>query len=177
MQRMHEEEIWKPIPNYPRYQLSNLGRVQGPNKILKPTIDRDGYAQVGLYKNGKGKTHKIHVLMCIVYHPDTHFPGAYALHRNHVRWDNKEGNVYWGTQSQNMIDMVEAGRNTPGDKHWNSIMNWDKVRELRRRVAGGESATAVGKEFGITQPTASDIIRGVTWIEKESENDDGEEAN
>ena len=45
-----ENEIWKPIPNYDGYEVSNYGRVKslklGRELILKPFISKRGYYRV-----------------------------------------------------------------------------------------------------------------------------------
>ena len=53
-------EIWKPIKDYPNYEVSNLGRVKtlnynktGKEKILKPIQYKNKRRRVNLYKDGK----------------------------------------------------------------------------------------------------------------------------
>lgn len=83
-----KKEFWKPILNYEGlYQSSTFGRVRSidrwvkskngsvrlsKGKILKPGTDKDGYLQVGLYKNGKRKTYKVHRLVAeaFIQNPD-----------------------------------------------------------------------------------------------------------
>lgn len=44
------EEQWRKIENYPFYSVSNLGRVRSDRygRILKPSLDTNGYPQVNL---------------------------------------------------------------------------------------------------------------------------------
>ena len=57
-------EIWKPIKNYKKYFVSNLGKVKSfkQNKkgnILKQICDKDGYKYLTLCKNNtKTNFHK-----------------------------------------------------------------------------------------------------------------------
>lgn len=66
-------EIWKVIPGYENYEVSNLGRVKGPLKMLKPTIVEMGkktkkYYQVcNLSKLGKVKKFYIHQLVAYAF--------------------------------------------------------------------------------------------------------------
>ena len=66
-----EKEVWRDIPNYEGYQVSNLGRVKSleridvrghrvNEKILKPSITRNGYYLIGLYKNSIQKVYYVH---------------------------------------------------------------------------------------------------------------------
>lgn len=52
-----ETEIWVVIVEYPRYSVSNLGRVKNTetNRILRPLKQTYGYIQVGLYHEGVRK--------------------------------------------------------------------------------------------------------------------------
>lgn len=65
------EEIWKAIPDYPDYQISNLGRVKllkfGKEWILKRRKDEYGYLSVGLCNRTTQKTFFIHRLLGIVF--------------------------------------------------------------------------------------------------------------
>jgi len=62
-----KKEIWKNITDYPDYQVSNYGRVKSlkfdKERYLKYGIDDRGYHHCVLYKNGKGKKHKAHLLV------------------------------------------------------------------------------------------------------------------
>lgn len=66
------KEIWKTIPKYPNYQISNLGRVRSKysDKILKLTITRYGYVTVILYKNKKAYYNRVHRLVALAFIPN-----------------------------------------------------------------------------------------------------------
>ena len=59
------KEIWKDIPNYDNYQASNLGNIKNKKtgKILKPYKNTNGYLQVELWKNNKGKKIVVHKII------------------------------------------------------------------------------------------------------------------
>ena len=67
---MEQIEIWKTIPNYEDYQVSNLGRVKslrfGKEKILKHSM-AGNYEKLGLNKLKKAKTFKVHKLVAIAF--------------------------------------------------------------------------------------------------------------
>ena len=58
-------ENWASIDGYLNYQVSWWGRVTNTKtgRILKNTFGSHGYLHVGLSKNGKVKTHCIHVMV------------------------------------------------------------------------------------------------------------------
>lgn len=77
------EEEWRPIPGYEGlYEASNLGKIRSidreirhskngtltlKGRVLKLGIDKDGYLQVQLNKNGRGKTFRVHRLVWMAF--------------------------------------------------------------------------------------------------------------
>lgn len=60
-------EIWKPIPGFESYQVSNTGQVQGLRGwILSPNI-QDGYKSVTLSLNGQTYKYSIHRLVAAAF--------------------------------------------------------------------------------------------------------------
>lgn len=76
-----KKEIWKAIPDYQGYEVSNLGRIRTNNKVthsalgerhwknrvLKLKTDRDGYKRVSLWANGKNKDWLVHRIVASVF--------------------------------------------------------------------------------------------------------------
>ncbi len=50
-------EEWRSVSGNAKYQVSNIGRVRHveTERIMKPSITKDGYSQVGLYNNKSQK--------------------------------------------------------------------------------------------------------------------------
>ena len=84
---MENIEIWKDVENYEGlYQVSNLGRVRSldrdiyyqngtfhshiKGKILVPCLNKYGYANVNLCKNGKRKNITVHRLVALAFIPN-----------------------------------------------------------------------------------------------------------
>lgn len=65
------EEIWKVIPDYPDYQISNYGKIKslkrGKDRILRPYTDGLGRLNVILYRNGKRVKRMSHALTYEVF--------------------------------------------------------------------------------------------------------------
>lgn len=62
------EEIWKEIPDYPDYQVSNQGRIKslkfGKERILTPReSSKEGNYSITFCQNGKKKTKRVYKLM------------------------------------------------------------------------------------------------------------------
>lgn len=116
---MIQEEIWKDIPEYEGlYQVSNLGRVKSlprtivrsdgrkqlvKERILKGRLGTTGYFTVGLYKDKKQKTHKVHKLVAIAFlgHEPNGFNGLIVDHLDNNRLNNKLENLQLITTREN----------------------------------------------------------------------------
>ena len=68
-------EVWANISYSENdYQISNFGHIKssknGKIKILRPFVDKDGYLNVVLSKNGKTKIFKVHRLVASAFVPN-----------------------------------------------------------------------------------------------------------
>jgi hypothetical protein len=104
-------EVWKGIPNFENYQVSNLGNVRslnyrktGKTKVLKKSVNTNGRYKVNLYKKGKsfGNT-KISVLVAQAFL--NHKPNGHKLvvdHINNISKNDKLYNLQVITHRQNL---------------------------------------------------------------------------
>lgn len=101
-------EKWKDIKKYEgKYQVSNLGNVRSLNyhrenkiKRLKKSNDKAGYLVVGLCKNGKIRTYKVHRLVAeaFIFNPDN-LPQI--NHKDENKNNNSVFNLEWCTSKYN----------------------------------------------------------------------------
>lgn len=96
-------EIWKDIKGYPKYQISNEGRVWSKKHqiYLKPRINKSGYYQVCMMCiNGKIKTEVIHRLVAINFIPNPdNLPQV--NHKDGNKLNNNIDNLEWCTAKEN----------------------------------------------------------------------------
>ncbi len=78
--------------------------------------------------------------------------------------------LFLGTQKENIADMIKKGRYSSesgvgsGEKHWNSKLTEEHVREIRRLLEIGKyTQQQLGTKFGVSQVTISDIKRKAVW--------------
>lgn len=108
------------------YEVNELGQVRSVDRVveykngstrkfkgreLKPAMNRDGYAVVGLSKNGIGKTMTVHKLVAETFLPNPeNFPEVH--HKNHNRADNRAENLQWTSRAEQFDDHYKAAHGT-----------------------------------------------------------------
>ena len=96
------EEVWKPIFDFPRYFISNLGRVRSTYsyKILKLKKCRDGYLKVCLCKNKSKHYVFVHRLVANAFIAN---PNRYPIinHKDENKANNCYTNLEWCTHKYN----------------------------------------------------------------------------
>lgn len=86
--------IFKEIPGYPRYEVSNHGQVRRKQdgSLLEGGLSSQGYPKVKLTnEDGDRKDENVHVLESRAFHGE--IPGARIVHLNSVKSDNRLGNL------------------------------------------------------------------------------------
>lgn len=103
-----EVEIWKPIEDWPRYEISSFGRVRNVLKgnILMPIVDKNGYHKVCLYDYRDGKTvrkdWRIARLVCLAFYGKPEGEKQFADHIDRCRINNYYKNLRWASGSESM---------------------------------------------------------------------------
>ena len=100
-----ENEVWKDIEGFEKYQISSYGRVRSlrfnKESILKPCKKNTRYYFVVLYNNNIPKTSYLHRLVAENFIPNT----DNKLTVNHMNGDksnNKVTNLEWATSKENI---------------------------------------------------------------------------
>lgn len=113
------KEIWKDIKGYEGlYQVSNLGNVKRirfinihsnypKEKMKSKKLRKDGYYEIALYKNGKGKSIQIHRLVAKAFIKEIDGK-EYVNHINGIKTDNRVENLEWVTASENKIHSINV---------------------------------------------------------------------
>ena len=139
-------ERWLPIPDFEGiYEVSNYGRVRSLNRIIltsdrrklhlkgrikKPTPNiKSGHLLIMLWKDNVQYPKFVHQLVSAVFIGPCP-PGQETRHKDSNPMNNNDWNLHYGTRSDNMQDMVKAGRN----HHQNQYTKRARITQL-----GGES--------------------------------------
>lgn len=114
-------ETWKPVPGYPGYEISDMGRARSiakvlsnargtytrPSQVLVPFITPKGYVTYSARREGKYTRFLAHraIYGAFVGSVD----GVQVRHRNGVPSDNRIENLTVGSNADNQRDSVEHG--------------------------------------------------------------------
>ena len=172
-------EIWKPVPGWEglyeicleRQEARSVDRMvsagRGGHRLARGTVlktqNSRGYAQVCFKEDGKSTTVKLHHFICAMAHGPRPSPKHVARHLNGDSRDNRPENLAWGTQAENLADMIRHGTSTKGEKNPRAVLGENDAREIRRRCAAGERHGAIAKDFGVSPSNVSAIARRVSW--------------
>lgn len=164
-------EEWRPVPGFPLYEVSNLGRVRthkplgGPSErprqeplLLRTRLNSHGYRRVGLRRDGANFVRTVHALVLVA------FAGARPAdmecrHLNGDKTDNRLVNLAWGTRAENARDLVQHGGHA-GEHNWNSKLTTADVRAMR---AANAPPSALAARYKICERHAADVIAGKRW--------------
>ena len=100
----------KEIMKYPKYFILPCGKVFSgkTGEYLKPSYDKQGYARVSLYNNGKSTTIKIHRLVAEAYIPNPENKTD-VNHKDGNKSNNDVSNLEWATRSENIKHAFNNG--------------------------------------------------------------------
>lgn len=158
------KEIWKTVPDFENYLVSNLGNVlnQKYNRYKKPTKCQNGYWSIGLSKNGKYKFWLLHRLVAITFLPNPQNKPQ-VNHINSDKKDNSVQNLEWVTSKENNIHSVARDIGVKGMKVWTAKLTEQNVVEIRNRLQKGEMLVTLAKEFKVCKQTIFKIKKNKIW--------------
>lgn len=164
-----ENEIWNPIPGYPPYYVSNLGRVKNSrtNKIRKPVLnDCNGRYRVQLYikETDSRKTFYVYHLVMLAFVGPMPFDKREVNHIDGDKENNKLENLEYVTSKENKIHAKKMGRIPLGSKRPNSKLNESQINRIRKiYIPYKYSWRRIAEEYGVSTGTIKDIFDGKSW--------------
>ena len=134
------DEVWKEIPDYDDYMISNLGKVKSfkknSDRILKPGIKCEYYFVVLTNNNGKLVSKLIHRLLAeaFIENPDN-LPNVDHMDSN--RLNNNLSNLRQTSQSQNNFNKNKQNSKTSSKYkgvYWNkTAQKWAAQVKFERK--------------------------------------------
>jgi hypothetical protein len=163
----------KPVPGYEdEYYLDpELMRVVNTKtgRPLKPQYNRDGYAEVQLWRHNKGRHKSLHKLFAEAYIPNPNDlpeinhkdenPGNFSL--DNLEWCDHPYNMNYGTANERRgRNISESQRGKP--KPW--VAECKSVPVIAIDAWGNEtvyrSAREAGRQLDIDQSSITAVLRG-----------------
>lgn len=171
-----KKEIWKDIKNYKGYyQVSNFGNIRSVRrtikhpwnkfrirngKVLKPSINYDGYKHVVLSKDSIRKSFDVHRLVAETFIDKT---DVIVNHKDGNKLNNNVENLEWMSHQSNMTHAKENGLLSLGEKNGRSKLKEKDVISIREKYSDGKTITSLAKDFNISKTTIHDLIVYRTW--------------
>lgn len=159
------------------YEISNQARIRSldrvryskngvswviPGAMKKcPPNDR-GYPHVSLYKNGRGKTTRVHCLVAEAFLGPR--PIGYQIcHNDGCRANSWAENLRYGTVSENQLDRAIHGTSNAGDRSAHNKLTENEVREIRAAPYYRGLTRDLSRTYRVTTATVSNIRHRKMW--------------
>lgn len=170
------ESWWRPAPDDPEWEVSNLGRVRSRLNGKVKTFRKGRYPRF--------RSMGVHQAVMRLYGPPAPSPGALVRHFPDPDYTNCSlANLRWGDAIDNAEDSIVQGLlprgadhplvssappspppKTPGRGKHHSHLSDMLVRDALLLCAEHRwTGVQLAKHLGISQPTASQILNGQTW--------------
>lgn len=180
---MTEDEVFKIIPSFPDYLISNCGRcktrarslryihaVTGEEhfrvtqeRFLKVQFNsRTGYKFHQLYRDKKMYNKPIHSLVADAFLEKLPIHDC-VNHKDGNKHNNVVDNLEWCTQKYNHEHAVKTGLIANGSRVATSKLNESCVRAIKYFLGKGFSHAELSMAFGISRSTISLIAECKTW--------------
>lgn len=154
-------EMWKNVVGYEGiYEVSNLGKIRTKEgkqtktkrhgirtwkqRELKQKTDKNGYKRVGLWKDGKEKTHLVHRIVAEVFLEK--IPEKEIInHKNGNPNDNRVENIEWCNYRENLEHAYDNRLNE--EAHPIILFNI-KTKEIKYFNSKSKASFFLGKNHG-----------------------------
>ena len=156
----------KQIKGFEDYYVDTEGRVwtnkSGEMKERKPKKTKKGYLQIGLWKNNKQKTAKVHRLVAMTFldNPENY---EQVNHKNGIKTDNRLENLEWCSPSQNIEHALTEHLFSKGSKHYKSVFTEQDVLDIIKRLEKGERQIDIAREYKVSRSAIWGIKYKINW--------------
>lgn len=163
----HNEEIWKQVPGYEMYRVSNLGRIYSVRRkiVCRLTKRRNGYLQFNFKVEKRARAVLVHRVVLMAFIGESRLD---CNHKNGVRDDNRLENLEYCTRSENILHGYHVTGNIKPRSQVGAAVNTAKlsdesVVELRKKFDSGINVSALASEFGVSWDAANRAARKLSW--------------
>ncbi len=162
---------WRPIPNFPEYEVSNYGEVRNiaagrgrvVNRVLSPRPTKLGHLSVCLSHDKHIKTMQVHRLVALTFIGPPPVDKPDVAHGDGNSANNKRNNLRWATKSENENDKVLHGKSNRGERHGNARLVENDIRKIRELAEEGLIQSEIAKEINTSRRNVGNILSGKNW--------------
>ena len=169
---MTQTEIWKPVPDWPPYEVSNLGRVRSYHTrrrtlgrtptILKPTLHKNLRAYMWLQYQGRKKNFAVHRLVLLAFVGPC--PNEMeACHNDGDCTNNRLENLRWDTRKANWQDARIHKTALIGESSPKAILTAEEVIAIRVLYSKRISIKSLAQFFHVSSGAVAKIVSGTAW--------------
>ncbi len=171
-----DSEEWRPIPGFPFYMASNLGRIRSlarprppgrggtfRDRIIPPQARKWGHCQVFMYRDGVRGIYSAHRIVALAFHG----PCPDGLEVNHIDGrpgNNRPENLEYITHRANLLHRTRVLGHGIGESHHQAKLNVDAVKIIRKERAKGVRLRVLAKRFGVSESAISRVYLGRSWF-------------
>ena len=138
------KEIWRVVPNFEDYEVSNMGRIRRRSDKYIRALKKNklGYVRIDLYKNHKPHWLSVHRIVAQTFLENNECLPQ-VNHKNGVKNDNRLENLEWCSRSENIIHAYKNKlRKPPKETPVRCIETGEEfanLHEAARKVGGNAS--------------------------------------
>jgi hypothetical protein len=168
-------EEWRDVVGYEGwYEVSNLGRIRNIKRrngsrvglILRQNPNGDGYASLGLRKDGLSTTWRVHILVLAAFAGPT--PDGYeANHCDGNKMNPRLDNFEYLTHTDNVRHAIAMGLHNPsriGAANGGAKLDEVAVRAIRLdATTAGMSYSALAAKYHVGKSAIWRVVTGATW--------------
>lgn len=175
-----KQEIWKPVANYPGYEVSDHGRVRSyyvnasrggyhggfhrvltetPQRIMKASTNKR-YPKICLFINGRCWSVLVHRLVLEAFigpRPS----GMVTCHNDGNAYNNHLDNLRYDTMRENNLDITRHGHRKPNYK--GRRFSPEQAEQIRVQRANGATWAELARTWHIGPEPIAHICIGQTY--------------
>jgi len=161
------QEVWKLIPDFEDYEVSNSGIVRSLSsskgkwgKELTPLKHK--YLRVCLKKNKKSHWKSIHRLVALVYvaNPEN-LPEV--NHKDGNKFNNWDWNLEWTTPRKNKNHAIENALYAHGESHGRAKLSEEQVLEIYNYIKLRVRTLDIAEKYQVHKSIIDGIKEGKGW--------------
>lgn len=105
----------------------------------------------------------VHSLVCTAFHGPRPSPKHQVAHKDGDKTNNAAVNLRWATAKENIADKILHGTMAHSEANGRAKLTIEQVREIRRRMAEGETQKGLAQAYGVAASNISHIATGKNW--------------